>query len=509
MKRNTIILCFFVLLKFVLQYLLINPVYDLHRDEYLYLDQAKHLAWGYMSVPPLTSWVSYIIMLLGNSEFWVKFFPALFGALTVAVVWKTIETLKGNLFALLLASCAITFSAILRINILYQPNSFDVLAWTAFYSCIIHYIVTSKNKWLLYAAVVMALGFLNKYNVVFMLIGLLPAILLTPQRKIFSNRYTYLAAALAFIIVLPNLIWQYQNGFPVRHHMELLSSTQLENNDRLNFVKEQLLFFISSWFVIIAGLVAMFIYQPLKKFQFFFWSLLITLAVFIYLKAKGYYAIGLYPIYLVFGSIYLENLFANGWKKYLKPAAIIFVIALSIPMLRIAFPTMSPEKTAEQSQRYKSFGLLRWEDGKEHEMPQDFADMLGWKELAAKVDSLYATLDTSNTLVYCDNYGETGAINYYSKFKHINAVSENADYLHWFNFSKPISNIIMVKDEYDDDIQRTREKAFFDTVMLTGKIENKYAREYGTRIYLLRHANINVADTLKREIEEDLEEWKH
>ncbi|KKX47100.1 hypothetical protein L950_0228290 [Sphingobacterium sp. IITKGP-BTPF85] len=28
--------------------------------------------------------------------------------------------------------------------------------------------------------------------------------------------------------------------------------------------------------------------------------------------------------------------------------------------------------------------MLTWEDGKEHQLPQDFADMLGWKELAKK-----------------------------------------------------------------------------------------------------------------------------
>ncbi|MBO9683803.1 MAG: glycosyltransferase family 39 protein, partial [Flavisolibacter sp.] len=102
MTKKNFILLGFILLKFLLQYALINPYYDLHRDEYLHLDQANHLAWGYLSVPPVTSWIAWIIQLLGNSIFWVKFFPALFGALTVLVVWKTIEELKGNLFALVL-----------------------------------------------------------------------------------------------------------------------------------------------------------------------------------------------------------------------------------------------------------------------------------------------------------------------------------------------------------------------------------------------------------------------
>ena len=94
----------FVILKFLLQYFLISSSYDLHRDEFLHLDQARHLAWGYLSVPPFTSWISCLINILGGSVFGVKFFPALFGALTIVVVWKAVEELRGSLFAFILSA---------------------------------------------------------------------------------------------------------------------------------------------------------------------------------------------------------------------------------------------------------------------------------------------------------------------------------------------------------------------------------------------------------------------
>ena len=122
-KTNIIILIGFIVLKFILQYSLVHPIYDLQRDEFLHLDQANHLAWGFQSVPPMTSWISLIIKFLGNGVFWIRFFPALFGALTILLVWKTIEELKGNLFALLLGTTCVTFSVYLRLNTLYQPNS--------------------------------------------------------------------------------------------------------------------------------------------------------------------------------------------------------------------------------------------------------------------------------------------------------------------------------------------------------------------------------------------------
>ena len=42
---NYWILIVFVALKLVLQFVLVNPVYELHRDEFLHLNQANHLAF--------------------------------------------------------------------------------------------------------------------------------------------------------------------------------------------------------------------------------------------------------------------------------------------------------------------------------------------------------------------------------------------------------------------------------------------------------------------------------
>lgn len=74
MSKGSLILLSFIVAKFVLQFGLILPEYDLQRDEYLHLDQANHLAWGYLSVPPFTSWIALLIRWLGNSAFAVLFF---------------------------------------------------------------------------------------------------------------------------------------------------------------------------------------------------------------------------------------------------------------------------------------------------------------------------------------------------------------------------------------------------------------------------------------------------
>jgi hypothetical protein len=502
MTKKTVILIGFIGLKFLLQFLLLSSEYDLQRDEYLHLDQANHLAWGYLSVPPFTSWTSYIIQLFGGSIFWIKFFPAFYGALTIYVVWKAIEELNGNLFALILGATCVLFSALLRLNTLYQPNSFDVLSWTVLYFILLKFINTDNLKWLYIGATVFAIGFLNKYNIVFLLIGLLPSLLLTKHRKIFLKPSLYFAILLGLVLILPNLVWQYNNNFPIFHHLKQLAETQLINVNRFDFLKNQLLFFIGSLIVIFASFYALLFYKPFNKYRLFIFSILFTLIAFIYFKAKDYYAIGIYPIYIAFGSVYLANILKDGWRKYLQPVAIAVPLLLFIPIYNVAFPNKNPEYIVQHSENYKKLGLLRWEDGKDHLLPQDFADMLGWKELALKVDSVYLSLpNKNNTLILCDNYGQAGAINFYTSQK-LRAVSFSADYINWFDLTKKYENLIRVKEKEDANVELEETSPFFQNSVLADSITNRYAREFGTTIFSFTGAKIDIRQRIINEIDE-------
>lgn len=313
--------------------------------------------------------------------------------------------------------------------------------------------------------------------------------------------HLYICIGIALAIIFPNIIWQVRNHFPTLHQLQELASTQLVNVKRMDFVKEQFIFFLSSLFIIFAAFIALLFYKPFKKFRFIVFSFLVTLSLFIYFKAKAYYAIGLYPVLIAFGSVYLEKLLSNGKWRYLRPVSIIIVIVLAIPFIRIGFPYRSPAQIASHAQAYKEFGLLRWEDGKDHLLPQDFADMIGWSDLAKNVDSVYDKIDDkAHTLVLCDNYGQAGAINYYSTFKNINAVSLNADYINWIPLDTKIKNVILVQDPDDNDTGRVKERPLFDTVYRVGVNDNEYSREQGRKVYLLKGAKVDINNILAGEI---------
>lgn len=496
------LLAFFFLLKIVLSYVLVNNVYELHRDEFLHLDQANHLAAGFTSVPPLMSLFSLIIKFLGNGVFWVKFFPAFFGALTMVFAWQIVGKLKGNLFAKCLVAIAFICSVYIRLNILYQPNSFDVLAWTAMFYYLIGYFETNKPGMLYTFAICTALGFLNKYNVLFLVLGILPAILITPRRSIFTNKHLYFAIGLALLIISPNVIWQIQHNFPVVSHMKELAETQLVNIKRIDFFKEQLLSFISDIFLLLAAFVGFAIYKPFRKYSWVILSYIFTLLIFSYFNAKSYYALGLYPVLLAFGSVYITEVM--GKRYILQTVLALFIVGSFAYIIPIMMPVYTPEKIIANHKRFERVGALRWEDGKNHDLPQDFADMQGWKALAAIVDVAYSKVkDKAAVVVRTDNYGQAGAINYYSKDRNINAVSYNADYLYWFKLDRPVKDLILIREAGEEDPERKKEQPFFEKISKIGELKSPFAREKGATVFLLEGAKIDINRRLKLEIEEE------
>ena len=286
------------------------------------------------------------------------------------------------------------------------------------------------------------------------------------------------------------------------HHLIILADTQLVNVNRFDFLLEQILFFLGSIFVLIAAFISFFRHEAFKKYLILFWTYVFAITIFTYLKAKGYYALGLYPVLLAFGSVYLEHLLQSGWQRYIRPVLIALPILLTLSFFQFILPVLSPQEIEQKAEQFKEMDLTRWEDGKVYLLPQDFADMIGWKELASIVDSAFANIsDKENTIIHCDNYGQAGAINFYSEQKYTEAVSMNADYINWYPLDEmEIKNVILVKERWDKDKTREREKSLFETVSFVGEIKNNYAREHGTRVYLLLGATQSINKILEEEI---------
>jgi hypothetical protein len=85
----------------------------------------------------------------------------------------------------------------------------------------------------------------------------------------------------------------------------------------------------------------------------------------------------------------------------------------------ILAPLTLPVLPPETERRYEAALGLNTASGENHEMgelPQHFADMFGWEELARAVSDVYRALppeERATARVFAHNYGEAGALEFY------------------------------------------------------------------------------------------------
>lgn len=499
-------------IKFILPFFLQSSLYEPHRDELLYLAEGNHLAWGYMEIPPLLSVFAWLTNVFGDGMFWIKFWPSLFGALTFIVVAKIVLSLGGKSFALFLSFLPFVFSVFLRIHFLFQPNFLEVFFWTMLAYSIIRYVQTEDIKWLYMFGVSAGLGMMSKYSIAFFIVSILLGLLLTPQRKILFKKHFWLAALIGFIILLPNVIWQFQNRLPVVFHMKELQKYQLQYVDTPGFLIDQLLMNLPCVFLWIAGLWFAAFTQVGRPFRFTAWAYVFLIVLLILLRGKNYYSIGAYPMLFALGSFHLEQ-YTSERRRYLRYVFVAIILLIGVPFVPAGLPTDPPKKLANY---YEATGLsktdlVKWEDLQHHPLPQDFSDMLGWKEMAEKMAAAYNALDSNekkHTVLFCDNYGQAGAVNLYGKKYHLpEAYSDNASFLYWLPDTSRVVNVVLLTDD-----QQEMEHPFikdFASAILNDSVTTPYARERGDLIITLKGANDAFNKMFKEKIEKDKAQFNY
>ncbi len=136
--------------------------------------------------------------------------------------------------------------------------------------------------------------------------------------------------------------------------------------------------------------------------------------------------------------------------------------------------------------------LLRWEDGRMHPLPQDYADMLGWDELGGIMIKACDTIqDKKRLMIYCENYGQAGAVDLYGRCHKLPEVVSFSDaYRLWapdtISHTKDI--FMYVNNELGGDVD-----SIFGKIVIAGRITNPYAREKGTTVYMCREPREDFA----------------
>lgn len=478
------------LVKFAIPFFLQHPVYELHRDEFLYLEQGNHLAWGYMEVPPMLSWLAYLTKLFGNTFFWVKFWPCLFGAFTLIITCRMVKEMGGGLYAILVAGICIIFTAYLRLNFLFQANFLEVFWWTLAAFFIIKYINSSKAKYLYLLGFAIGFAWLAKNSVLFFATGIAIGLLLTTYRKLYLDKHLYGAALLAFVIAFPNLLWQYNHNWPLLHHMDELRETQLKFINPAEFLMDQVLMFFAAFFIWIMGLIWLFTKKG-KPYRLLAWIYLSIIVLLIASSGKNYYSLGAYPMLFAAGAVALQQWTASRlrWTRYIAVTVILFLTWVIAPM---AMPIWEPASLAAfyKKRKLENMGFLKWEDQQNHSLPQDFADYLGWKEMTAKSEAFYNSLPKDkrdSTIIYCRHYGQAGALKYYGKEKAFTdkVITDNGSFLHWIPADLQFRHLVFIGSRMpgaDDEVFQ-----HFEKISVIDSVTYQHSRQLGDKIIFFEH----------------------
>jgi len=491
----------------LLLHLLTNTSYELQRDAFMYIDLGNHLAWGYHSVPPsIAVFANISRFLFGDTTFGIRFFPAIVGVLSIMLIGIMVREAGGGKWAQFFACLAfLAAPAFLRSNTLFQPVSFNQFYWLLLVFLLFRLIRTQKPFYWYLIGIVAGLAFLNKYSVVFYLFGIIVAVLLTPLRNWLRRPQPYIAIAIAGLIALPNLIWQVNHNWPVINHMQELAETQLVNVRVDVFLLEQIMMFLPVFFIWVLGLVYVAFLKDGKPYRAFAWIYLAVVLILIFLRGKPYYTIGLYSILFVFGGLFIER-YLVGKLGFLKYVIIIFILAVSVVALPISLPILKPEAFI---QFYKSVGMEkfhRWEDGEYYDLPQDYADMIGWEELSQMVGETFQKLtpeQRARCVIMANNYGEAGSVNFYgTKYNLPQVISFNDSYIFWAPESIDAEYLIKIGDS--DNLEE-----IFHQVDIVGRISTPHARQEGTPVYFCADPKTEVNLVYQEELRNRLERYHY
>jgi 4-amino-4-deoxy-L-arabinose transferase-like glycosyltransferase len=445
---------------------LISP-YEFHRDEFLYMAMGRNLSLFAMDFPPMIALLAEAQRgLLGDALWALRLAPALaHGALvllTALLAWR----LGGGWFAQALAMTAVaTGPLFLRAGSLFQPVVFDQLWWTLALYALVRLAADdvaaarvpreggasdrALRHWILFGGAC-GIGLLTKFSILLFGAGVFAALLLS-RRPWLRTPGPWLAAGLALVIGAPSWIGQIALEFPIITQMSALREAQLDRIGYGQFLTELVLMQGPAAFLLaVAGAAALLALRRPARWRVVGLACLITFLIIMALRGKPYYAMPVFPTLFAAGAVLcgraILRVAAPVPRRAARIAALVLVGVWGPALLPLSLPLFPPESTARFA---AAIGHTPTSNrGVALELPQDYADMLGWESKVAQVAAVYHTLppqDREDAVIVATNYGQAGAIDFYgARYGLPGAEAPVGSYWFWGPGEKPGRVIVKV-----------------------------------------------------------------
>jgi len=391
--------------------------YGIFRDELYYVACGRHLAWGYVDQPPLVALLAALATkLFGTSLVGLRLFPSLAFAATVLLVGDTARVLGGGRWARFTAQLlTATAPVYLSLFTIFSMNAFDVLIWAGLARIAATILAGGDARlWLAFGALA-GVGLENKIDVGLLGAGLGLGLLLGRRWDLLRERRLWLGGGVALLLVLPHVVWQAAHGWPTREFVAHAQAGKITLLGPLGFVSAQLLQVGPvAALCALAGLAWLLVAVAARPWRPLGWAALAVLAIFALSVSKAYYYSPAYTLLFPAAGVALERWTERRWPFALR-SIVLLLVASALPLAPLAKPLLAEDVYV----RYASALGIAPSTGENHRLgrlPQFFADMHGWREMARKVAEIYDALpaaDRAQACIYGNNYGEAGAIDFF------------------------------------------------------------------------------------------------
>jgi len=294
--------------------------YGFDRDELMLLEDARHLAWGYVPYPPMTALFGRVG--LGFFGTWLvgfRFFAAVVQAVAVVLTGFMAKELGGRRWAQVVAAlAAVPFC--LGAGALMQYISFDYVCWVLVAYCMVRLLAEGEEgslregeqaRWWLGIGAGIGLGMMAKYTMAFLAAGVVSGVLLTDARRYLKSKWLWIGVGLAVLIVLPNVNWQMQRNFASLEFLRFLHERDVKTGVTDWFLAGQLQLTLLAFPLAVAGLWFCFFSGEGKRYRMLGWMYAVPLALLLAMRGRDYYLAPAYPMLYAAGAVWMER----KWRK--------------------------------------------------------------------------------------------------------------------------------------------------------------------------------------------------
>jgi hypothetical protein len=481
--------------------------YGYFGDEMYHMACGEHLAWGYVDQPPLIALIAWITRhTFGTSVFAIRIIPAF---ACFALVWLTgllARELGGGRFAQGLAAlCSACAGVYIILGHLFTMNVFEPLLWMGCAYVVIRIVKTGNQKLWLWFGLLAGIGLENKYSMGVFGFAVVVGLVLTRERKAFASPWIWIAGVIAFLIFLPNLLWNIQHNFPF---FELMRNIKASGRDTvftpLGYVKAQIMLLTPVTFPVwLLGAVYFFFWRTGKPFRLLGWAFVTVLVVLILSHGKDYYAAPVFPMMFAGGAIAWEQISSRKGWWWLKEALIALIVVGTALLLPLFAPVLSPEPFL----RYQAalpFSVQPDEKSMALEpMPHYYSWCFGWEEMVKAVAKAYAMVppeERSDTAIFANDFAAGGAVDIIGpKYGLPKAIGGHQSYWLWGarNYSGQTVIVLGSKPEWEAE--------HFNEVTVVAELHNPYAPPWENRPVLLCRGPKNFRSV--QEIWPKLKHW--